>query len=277
MWTDHNERAGLLDLISPLETATQPIESPLVFPQPIIEPSSSPPAPSADREPAIVHSPTSSNSSTPNSSPSGSGHDSPAPSLPDTVEPPFPPPEPLGRSHRKKTRTATLQGYVTNTVQAQPLPSSSEYPITNFINSKNFSTQHRAYQVAIMSATEPKSYNQAIRDEVWRDAMGNEFKAHKINGTWSVTDLPPGKKALGNMWVYKLNSRADGTLERHKARLVVLGNRQIEGIDYGETFAPVAKMDTIRLFLLLLVDIMRSIKWTYTTPSSMVISRKKCI
>ena len=62
-------------------------------------------------------------------------------------------------------------------------------------------------------------------------------------------DLPPGKHAIGCKWVFKLKFRADGTLERYKARLVVLGNNQVEGDDYDETFAPVARMTTVRTFL----------------------------
>ena len=58
-----------------------------------------------------------------------------------------------------------------------------------------------------------------------------------------------GKKALGCKWVYKINYNSDGTIERLKARLVILRNHQIEGIDYTETFALVSKMVTVRVFL----------------------------
>ena len=79
--------------------------------------------------------------------------------------------------------------------------------------------------------------------------MQNEIRALENNDTWTMEDLPSGKKALGSQWVYRIKYKSDGSIERLKSRLVVLGNHQQEGIDYNETFAPVAKMVTVRAFL----------------------------
>lgn len=79
--------------------------------------------------------------------------------------------------------------------------------------------------------------------------MQPEIQALEDNHTWTVCPLPSNKKALGCKWVYKIKYHSDGTIERFKARLVNLGNHQVEGIDYNETFAPVAKMVTVRIVL----------------------------
>jgi len=71
----------------------------------------------------------------------------------------------------------------------------------------------------------------------------------KKNDTCEIDDLPPNKKALGCKWVYKIKYHSDGTVERFKAKLVIFGNHQVTGIDYIETFAPDAKMTTVRVFL----------------------------
>lgn len=158
----------------------------------------------------------------------------------------------LGRGHRRKAPSVKLKSYVTNTAMSRVLKNnsgSSAYPIANYINGNHFSASHCAYMVAISEVYEPKTYAQAMTDKRWRDAMGVEIDAQELNRSWTIEDLPPGKKAIGCKWIYKIKYKSDGTLERYKARLVALGNRQIEGEDYGETFAPVAKMNTIRMFL----------------------------
>lgn len=79
--------------------------------------------------------------------------------------------------------------------------------------------------------------------------MNVELNALKLNQTWTITTLPPNKKAIGSKWIYKTKYKADGTVDRKKARLVILGCHQTYGEDYGETFAPVAKLTTVRTLL----------------------------
>ena len=88
-----------------------------------------------------------------------------------------------------------------------------------------------------------------MKSAEWRDAMAKEIHALKSNKTWSLCSLPKGKSLIGCKWVYKIKYRSDGSIERYKARLVAKGYTQVEGIDYHDTFAPVAKLVTVRLLL----------------------------
>jgi Reverse transcriptase (RNA-dependent DNA polymerase) len=84
--------------------------------------------------------------------------------------------------------------------------------------------------------------------------MQNELKALETNHTWDLVPLPKGKKPVRCKWVYKIKYNSDGTIERYKARLVAKGYTQTYGIDYQETFAPVAKMNTVRILLSVVVN-----------------------
>jgi hypothetical protein len=84
-------------------------------------------------------------------------------------------------------------------------------------------------------------------------AMDAELAALKQNATWRPADLPPGRRAIGCRWVFKVKTK-NGKFERFKARLVARGFSQLEGIDYTATFSPVAKFDTIRLLLSLVAS-----------------------
>lgn len=96
---------------------------------------------------------------------------------------------------------------------------------------------------------DPVTYADAAQDRKWKIAMDEEINAIEKNDTWRLTKLPEGRKAIGVKWVYKTKKNANGEVQRYKARLVVKGFKQKAGIDYSEVFAPVARLETIRLFI----------------------------
>lgn len=112
----------------------------------------------------------------------------------------------------------------------------TSYPLVNYISDKRFSPAHKAFLALITSGVEPKSYKEAVQHEIWRNSMKDDIVAFEVNKTFSIAVLLPGKKAIGNMWVYKIKYNTDGTVERHKSRLVALGNMQVKRKDFKETF-----------------------------------------
>ena len=99
-----------------------------------------------------------------------------------------------------------------------------------------------------VSEAEPLSYEDTMHRpdaEMWRKAMEEEIAAHHSNGTWKVEALPPGKRAIGCKWVFCLKRKADGSIERYKARLIAKGFSQRPGFKYTEIFAPTIHMSSI--------------------------------
>lgn len=123
------------------------------------------------------------------------------------------------------------------------------YDIGAFISTSRLSDSHRNFTASLDAIPEPTTFSQAIKDPHWREAMAAELQALEANKTWILTPLPPGKKVIGNKWVYKIKFHADGSVERYKARLVAKGFSQQEGLDYHDTFSPMAKLVTVRCLL----------------------------
>ena len=84
---------------------------------------------------------------------------------------------------------------------------------------------------------------------MWRKAIDEELATIQKNKTWELVNLPEGKDVIGLKWVYRTKFKEDGSIQKHKARLVAKGYSQQPGIDFNETFAPVACIETIRIVL----------------------------
>ena len=103
--------------------------------------------------------------------------------------------------------------------------------------------------LATSISREPASFKAASLDSNWIAAMKDEYRALIDNQTWSLVPRSPSMNVVGCRWVYKLKERADGSIERHKARLVAKGFNQEQGVDFTNTFSPVAKATTVRILL----------------------------
>jgi hypothetical protein len=116
------------------------------------------------------------------------------------------------------------------------------------VSTDRLSPQYQAF-VNEMNIKIPTNVEEALKNLKWAEVMEAEMDALQRNGTWSIVSLPSGIKPVGCKWIFNLKHRADGTIDRYKARLVAKGYTQSFGIDNQETFAPVAKMNTIRVLL----------------------------
>ncbi|KAK2387518.1 cysteine-rich RECEPTOR kinase [Trifolium repens] len=160
---------------------------------------------------------------------------------------------------RKSTRTTNIPSYLRNfhcdllKFQQNPPQNSfvSGFPLCSVLSYDKCADSYKTFCLNVSSITEPSSYSQASKHECWSNAMHLELQALESTHTWSIVDLPHGKIPIGCKWVYKVKYNADGTIERYKARLVAKGYTQLEGVDYFETFSPVAKLTTVRTLLAL--------------------------
>ena len=158
----------------------------------------------------------------------------------------------LRRSTRTKQAPTYLQDYHRDHASSTPNTLAVvRYPLSSVLSYSHLSPTHRNFVMSISSTAEPSSYAEASRHDCWIKAMKVELQALQSNNTWRLTRLPPHKTAIGCRWIYKIKYRADGSIERHKARLVAKGYTQMEGLDYLDTFSPVAKLTTVHLLLAL--------------------------
>ncbi|KAJ9562014.1 hypothetical protein OSB04_007174 [Centaurea solstitialis] len=101
----------------------------------------------------------------------------------------------------------------------------------------------------LLSNHEPTSYKEAASSSHWQKAIQEELRALAKAQTWDPVPLPSGKRPIGSKWVFKIKTNSDGSIDRYKARLMAKGFNQEYGIDYEETFAPVAHVTSVRNLL----------------------------
>ena len=95
-------------------------------------------------------------------------------------------------------------------------------------------------------ATEPSSFEEAVQQLVWVVAMVKEYNSIIWNSVWVIVPRPEDKSVVSSYWIYEVKHATNGSVEKHKARFVARGFSQVEGIDYDETFSPVARYSSIR-------------------------------
>ncbi|CAL1377568.1 unnamed protein product [Linum trigynum] len=161
--------------------------------------------------------------------------------------------EVLGRGRRQRHRPKYLDVYATDEEYEQ-LASNVRYPLSNYVSYGNATPSFRAFLAAVTNNEEPKTWQKAILDARWRAAMRKEVAALEATHTWVLVPLPPGRRLIDCRWVFKIKYLPDGTIERFIARLVAKGYTQVEGVDYHDTFAPVAKLVTVRCLIAVAVQ-----------------------
>ncbi|KAG7559405.1 Integrase catalytic core [Arabidopsis thaliana x Arabidopsis arenosa] len=129
------------------------------------------------------------------------------------------------------------------------------HPIQAVCTIAHFPEEHQVFLGQIDQHWIPQTYEEAIQHQVWRDAIAAERQAMEHNHTWEEVELPRGKKAVTSKWVFTIKYKSNGDIERYKARLVARGFTQTYGEDYRDTFAPVAKLHTVRVVLSLATNL----------------------
>ena len=104
------------------------------------------------------------------------------------------------------------------------------------------------YFLTYLLEDEPKSFKEAMsspKAPYWKEAINDEVESILQNHTWELVDLPPGSKPLGYKWIFKKKMKVDGSIDKYKARLVIKGYKQKEGLNYFDTYSPITRISSI--------------------------------
>ena len=124
-----------------------------------------------------------------------------------------------------------------------------EHPSQAVCSFAEFPEEHHAFMISLDESYVPRTYEEAMLDKEWKESVGAEAGAMIKNDTWYESELPKGKRAVSSRWIFTIKYLANGQIDRKKTRLVARGFTQTYGEDYIDTFAPVAKLHTVRIVL----------------------------
>ncbi|TPX49944.1 DNA-directed DNA polymerase [Synchytrium endobioticum] len=153
------------------------------------------------------------------------------------------------------------------------IPPSSSFPsprptLASTRERRNIRPPTRYGHIAVLASPPPisipKTYASAIQSDEctqWQNAMSEEVAALRANNTWELVQAPPGAHILPGKWVYVVKYDEKGDVDRFKARWVVQGNRQVDGVDYTETFAPTSHLPSLRI----LISLVAAYNWYAST------------
>ncbi|KAK8935209.1 hypothetical protein KSP39_PZI012961 [Platanthera zijinensis] len=130
----------------------------------------------------------------------------------------------------------------------------TQHPLAAVVSYDRLTPSRRCFALAISATTTPRTYQEAFVSPHWKSAMNEEIVTLTERGTWTFVSPPVGTDVVGCRWVFVMKFRPDGTVERYKARLVAKGFTQTYGVDYFDTFSPVARLSTIRVLLSVAVN-----------------------
>jgi hypothetical protein len=139
--------------------------------------------------------------------------------------------------------------------QRKGVRSCTHHPVSDFVSYQHLSSPYRSFVSKLSYVSVPRNLQEALSDPKWRTTMHEDMEALHKNKTWDLVKLPNGKKVVGCKWVFTIKHKADGSLKRYKARLVAKDFTQTYGIDYEETFASIAKMNSIRVLLSIVANL----------------------
>jgi hypothetical protein len=151
------------------------------------------------------------------------------------VDAPQPPPQVVDRRH-----SHLLQARPQDLIIGSPTKGvmTRSQKLTSFIEYHSF-----------ISCLEPKNVDEALQDPDWVNAMHEELNNFTCNQVWTLEEHPKGVRVIRTKWVFRNKQDDQGIVVRNKARLVAKEVSQVEGLDFGETFAPVARLEAIRILL----------------------------